>query len=75
VRELTNAHLDAEVVELDTRRKGRIKLVPFNSIKLSTDRRYLVKGLIPHPGLTLIWGPLLQEDAIEQRMESSPWPY
>ena len=57
MRELTNAHLDAEVVELDTRRKGRIKLVPFNSIKLSNDRRYLVKGLIPHPGLTLIWGP------------------
>jgi hypothetical protein len=41
MRELTNAQLDAEVVELDTRRKGRLKLVPFNSIKLSTDRRYL----------------------------------
>jgi AAA domain len=57
VREWTNAQLDAEIVELDARRKGRIKLVPFNNIKLSSDRRYLVKGLIPHPGLTLIWGP------------------
>jgi RecA-family ATPase len=31
--------------------------MPFNSISLSTDRRYLVKGLIPYPGLTVIWGP------------------
>ena len=59
----TNAQLDAEVVELDSRRKGRIRLVPFNSIKLSTDRRYLVKGLIPHPGLTLIGDPRNQEKA------------
>jgi hypothetical protein len=35
----------------------RIKLVPFNSIHLGTNRRYLVKGLIPYPGITLIWGP------------------
>jgi hypothetical protein len=36
---------------------SRIKLVPFDSIKLSKDRRYLVKGLVPYPGLTVIWGP------------------
>jgi hypothetical protein len=24
---------------------------------MSTDRHYLVKGLIPYPGLTVIWGP------------------
>src|SRR5262245_60846878 len=58
----TNKDLDAEIVDLDRRRNGkatdpRIKLVPFNSIKLGTDRRYLVKGLIPYPGLTVIWGP------------------
>jgi hypothetical protein len=35
----------------------RIKLVPFNSIKLGVDRRYLVKGIIPYPGITLAWGP------------------
>jgi AAA domain len=58
----SNADLDAEVVALDFKRNGkavdpRIKLVPFNNIQLGTNRRYLVKGLIPHPGLTVIWGP------------------
>jgi hypothetical protein len=59
--ELTNAQLDAEIIALEARRtkpqRGRLKLMPFNSISLSTDRRYLVKGLIPYPGLTVIWGP------------------
>ena len=54
-----NADLDAEVISLDAKRNGkavepRIKLVPFNRIKLGTDRRYLVKGLIPYPDLTVI---------------------
>ena len=31
--------------------------MPFNSISLTTDRRYLVKGIIPYPGLSVIWGP------------------
>jgi hypothetical protein len=31
--------------------------MPFDSISLTTDRRYLVKGIIPYPGLTVIWGP------------------
>ena len=31
--------------------------MPFNDITLSTARRYLVKGVIPFPGLTVIWGP------------------
>jgi RecA-family ATPase len=35
----------------------RIKLVPFNSIKLGRQRRYLIKGLIPRVGLTVVWGP------------------
>jgi hypothetical protein len=55
---MNNAQLDAEVVELDAKREQpRIKLVPFDKITLGTDRRYLVKGLIPYPGLTVIWGP------------------
>ena len=38
MRELTNAELDAEVIALDARRKEpRIKLVPFDRIKLSAD--------------------------------------
>ena len=55
---MDNSQLDAEIVALDARRKEpRIKLMPFDRITLSTDRRYLVKGLIPYPGLTVIWGP------------------
>jgi len=58
MRELTNAELDAEVIALDARRKEpRIKLVPFDKIQLGADRRYLVKGIIPYPGLSVIWGP------------------
>ena len=41
----------------DYRPAPRIKLMPFNSISLTSDRRYLVKGIIPYPGLTVIWGP------------------
>jgi len=29
----------------------------FKDIALSTDRPYLVKGLIPREGLTVVWGP------------------
>lgn len=35
----------------------RIKLIPFNDVKLGTARRYLVKGLVPRVGLVVIWGP------------------
>jgi 5S rRNA maturation endonuclease (ribonuclease M5) len=35
---------------------GRIRLVPFDEIKLSTHRRDLVKGIIPRVGLTVVWG-------------------
>lgn len=34
-----------------------IRLVPFNEITLSTARRYLVKGIIPRVGMTVVWGP------------------
>jgi hypothetical protein len=34
-----------------------IKLIPFAEIKLGTERRYLINGLIPRVGLTVIWGP------------------
>jgi AAA domain len=34
-----------------------IKLIPFAEIKLSTQRRYLVNGLIPRVGLIVVWGP------------------
>src|SRR6478672_5401274 len=55
---VSNALLDRYTLELDKKQKEpRIKLVPFDSIKLGTDSHYLVKGLIPYPGLTVIWGP------------------
>jgi hypothetical protein len=57
VRDVTNADLDAEVVQLDRKRQRRLTLMPFNDITLSTARRYLVKGVAPYPGLTVIWGP------------------
>ena len=39
------------------RKPSRIKLVPFEEICLGNERPYLVKGLIPRTGLTVIWGP------------------
>jgi hypothetical protein len=35
----------------------RIRLVPFHQITLGTQRRDLIKGLIPRIGLSVIWGP------------------
>src|SRR5262245_37000509 len=37
--------------------RSRIKLVAFDEIKLGTDARYLVKGIIPREGLIVAWGP------------------
>lgn len=35
----------------------RIKLVAFDDIALQPHRRYLIKGLIPRVGMTIVWGP------------------
>lgn len=35
----------------------RFSLVPFNKLRPGSDPEYLVKGLIPAVGLTLVWGP------------------
>ena len=35
----------------------KFSLIPFHEIKLDTASAYLVKGLIPRTGLTVIWGP------------------
>jgi hypothetical protein len=47
----------AEALAHVPRDSPRIRLVPFAGIKLGTERRYLVKGLIPRVGLTVVWGP------------------
>ena len=53
-----NDELDKTVIALDKKRaEPRIKLIPFDEIKLGTERRYLVKGLIPRVGLCVAWGP------------------
>jgi hypothetical protein len=40
-----------------TEPQARIRLIPFDEIKLGTEPRYLVKGIIPRIGLTVAWGP------------------
>ncbi len=35
----------------------RFKLVPFDQLKPGTEPPYLVEGLIPRIGLTVVWGP------------------
>jgi hypothetical protein len=53
----SNQRLDGEVVRLDRRPVGsRIRLIPFDEIKLGTHRRDLVKGVIPRVGLAVVWG-------------------
>ena len=37
--------------------KARLRLIPFDEIKLGTEPRYLVKGIIPSEGLVVVWGP------------------
>ena len=37
--------------------RPRIKLVPFDEIKIGTDPPSLVQGLVPRVGLTVVWGP------------------
>lgn len=38
-------------------RTSRIRLVPFDEIKVGTEPPTLVRGLIPRVGLTVVWGP------------------
>jgi hypothetical protein len=35
----------------------RFELIPFDDIKINTAPAYLVKGIIPRIGLTVVWGP------------------
>src|SRR5689334_3853867 len=49
-----NGHIQAATPE---KKPERINLIPFDEIKLGTEPRYLVKGIIPRTGLTVAWGP------------------
>ena len=46
--------LDGERQEV---REPRFPLVPFEQLTFFTQQAYLVKGLIPRVGLTVVWGP------------------
>lgn len=45
------------VQRLDGDHQRHFELINFNDVVLPKTRRYLVKGLIPRHGLTVIWGP------------------
>src|SRR6516164_4541304 len=48
--------LEAEKRETQSEASKTIRLVPFNELTLGAGRRYLVKGLIPRTGMTVVWG-------------------
>lgn len=35
----------------------RFRLIGFDDIAVNRDRAYIVKGIIPRDGLTIVWGP------------------
>src|SRR5260370_33625494 len=37
--------------------KSRFPLIPFSKLKPTTERDYLVKGIVPRDGLIPVWGP------------------
>jgi hypothetical protein len=43
----------AKVTEIQ---RQRFEMVPFDEIELSCERNYVVKGLFPREGLTVVWG-------------------
>ena len=51
------ANAPQEVREPIRPERPRLAPVPFNEIELTTSPPYLVKGLIPRGGLTVVWGP------------------
>jgi hypothetical protein len=52
-----NVHEFNFELEDDEVDQSRIYLIAFDNINLKTERRYLVKGLIPRTGLVVVWGP------------------
>src|SRR5262245_38655692 len=55
-----NSNIPLKIVsseKVSEKPSSRIKLIPFDEIKLGTEPRYLVKGIIPREGLVVVWGP------------------
>jgi len=52
-----NRVADGDALREDEPGLPHFELVPFKAVLLSTSAAYLVKGLIPRAGLTVVWGP------------------
>jgi hypothetical protein len=52
-----NDRAELRAINGSGKREPRIRLVPFDQIALGTEPRYLVHGLIPRVGISVIWGP------------------
>src|SRR5262245_56357686 len=48
---------DEKIAKITATRRAKIKLVPWNEIRRTESPPWLVRGLIPLEGLTVIWGP------------------
>jgi hypothetical protein len=48
---------DNSVIDFAPKRARVIPLIPFGEIKLGTERRDLIRNLIPRSGLIVAWGP------------------
>jgi hypothetical protein len=53
----SNAELDKVTLMQDRKRGARFNLVAFDNITVGSTAVYLVKGIIPRTGLTVVWGP------------------
>ena len=56
--ELVQKHAPRDYDDIfDVYTEHRFPLTRFRDVKLSTQRRYIVRGLIPREGLIVAWGP------------------
>src|SRR5205823_2399537 len=51
------AMFDRAGVATDEKAAPRFRLIPFAELRPRSEPAYLIKGLIPRRGLTVIWGP------------------
>ena len=49
--------IDKIKAEARAKTRARLHLIAFDDIELDDDPEYLIEGLIPAKGLTVVWGP------------------
>jgi hypothetical protein len=49
-------HLMRSTLEAQQPINSRLRLIAFDDIQLATEPEYLIEGLIPHTGMTVVWG-------------------